>query len=920
MKFKSALSPLLGLALLLSFAHHGMAQTARGSGQRISGGASFSLTTSGTSGASTLSGGVLNIPIYSGGSSSSAFSALTASTTANTIDNLNFANTWVWSSATSQNPLSLTATGLTSGSLLTLTTTAGATALNITGNMALNGTTTMVTVNATTYNSLTASAAYKINGTSVFFEPNNDITSVAAGSGALATQLIATANSTGIGGNALSLMTSGIRNTAIGFGAMGKVTSGSSNTAVGYNALSNETTGSGSTALGYQALLNQTYSDALSDGNVAIGYQAGSGITGGFENIVIGPRVAAGSNSANMQFSVVIDPENSGSNGGGNLSVFVGSKTSQLLLSSSVIIGSDTSFLQTGSGNSQTIIGANVARTNLGTDALVHSRIILIGVDSNLDTALANTATVIGIGSGKPGTFDTSVGFGALSGTITNGNGSVAFGYNSLNGVTTGVKNLGVGFGAGSAITTGSNNTVIGNAPGSTTLTTGSNNILIGVNNAIDATTSTSSNEIHIGGTGGDWVKVTGTNTNSTEVTTINGALTIPGTATLSAISGSTQCLHVSSAGLISGTGSDCGSGGGAVSSVSGDGTFITNSVTSGAVTLTLGNAAANTVWGNATGGTAAASYTSSPSLTSLTATTVTGTTGNFPTLNFTNALGTTITGTNIIATSALTSKASTTTVTAQIGNSTTTGIPLNITTTGSAGALGFTTSNGQTWTMIPSPQTNGSDQLFINAVSATTSTGNWLGYRFGGAANKWFFGDDATNAYFQTVHGMYFQSGAVANNPTQGTTGAQLSIQNNNLVSLPQITTDATHTDATVCEDTTSHALYFGSGTAGICLGTSSARYKRDIVTLPIGLAQLSRLKPVSFYYKKGHGDNGAKEQWGFIAEDMVKTMPKLVDLDKDGKPNSVDLVGLIPVLVHSVQEQQKEINDLKKQIAKTR
>src|SRR6185312_8678404 len=50
-------------------------------------------------------------------------------------------------------------------------------------------------------------------------------------------------------------------------------------------------------------------------------------------------------------------------------------------------------------------------------------------------------------------------------------------------------------------------------------------------------------------------------------------------------------------------------------------------------------------------------------------------------------------------------------------------------------------------------------------------------------------------------------------------------------------LTTDSTHTTATVCEDTTSHQFYFGSGTAGVCAGTSSARFKTAIGALTYGL-----------------------------------------------------------------------------------
>lgn len=142
--------------------------------------------------------------------------------------------------------------------------------------------------------------------------------------------------------------------------------------------------------------------------------------------------------------------------------------------------------------------------------------------------------------------------------------------------------------------------------------------------------------------------------------------------------------------------------------------------------------------------------------------------------------------------------------------------------------------------------------------------------------------------------------------------TGAQstfLSADTNGLISLPKIASDTAHTDASVCEDTTTHALYSGSGTLGICLGTSSARYKRDINPLDEGLVQVLSLDTKRFFYKPGHGDNGAREQFGFLAEDVFKVMPKLVGLDKTGKPNSVDLLGMVPVMVRAIQQQQDEI-----------
>lgn len=139
-------------------------------------------------------------------------------------------------------------------------------------------------------------------------------------------------------------------------------------------------------------------------------------------------------------------------------------------------------------------------------------------------------------------------------------------------------------------------------------------------------------------------------------------------------------------------------------------------------------------------------------------------------------------------------------------------------------------------------------------------------------------------------------------------------------LVTLPAITSDATHTDATVCEDTTTHALYAGSGTLGVCLGTSSARYKRDIKPLPVGLTQLMAVKPVQYFYRQGHGDNGARLQYGVTAENMAKAIPALASNDVDGRPNTADLVGLVPVLVKAVQEQQAEIEALQRQVVSLR
>jgi hypothetical protein len=135
-------------------------------------------------------------------------------------------------------------------------------------------------------------------------------------------------------------------------------------------------------------------------------------------------------------------------------------------------------------------------------------------------------------------------------------------------------------------------------------------------------------------------------------------------------------------------------------------------------------------------------------------------------------------------------------------------------------------------------------------------------------------------------------------------------------LVSLPNIGSDATHTDASICEDTTTHALYSGSGTLGVCLGTSSARYKHDIADLDAGLLEIMALQPKSYHVNADHGDP-SKTLYGFLAEDGASVVPDLVGFDTEGRPNTFDYLGIVPVLVKAMQQQQREIEVLKAELA---
>lgn len=116
-------------------------------------------------------------------------------------------------------------------------------------------------------------------------------------------------------------------------------------------------------------------------------------------------------------------------------------------------------------------------------------------------------------------------------------------------------------------------------------------------------------------------------------------------------------------------------------------------------------------------------------------------------------------------------------------------------------------------------------------------------------------------------------------------------------------LASDAASTDNTVCINS-SGTLLKGSGTLGICLGTSSARYKNRIGNLQDGLAEIMKLRPVNFYYNNEMGHDPAKIQYGFTAEQVVHVLPALVDLDSQRRPNTVDILGMMPIVVRSIQQ----------------
>lgn len=129
-----------------------------------------------------------------------------------------------------------------------------------------------------------------------------------------------------------------------------------------------------------------------------------------------------------------------------------------------------------------------------------------------------------------------------------------------------------------------------------------------------------------------------------------------------------------------------------------------------------------------------------------------------------------------------------------------------------------------------------------------------------------------------------------------------------------------------------------------GTLTATSDRRRKRNISPSSYGLKEVLKLDPITFQYKKKTVDENAprlvrnriknpekaaltlaktkknlerqaaKEHIGFIAQDVRKILPLLVEKEKDQDLLTLNSVELIPVLVKAIQELSAEVEELKK------
>ena len=127
----------------------------------------------------------------------------------------------------------------------------------------------------------------------------------------------------------------------------------------------------------------------------------------------------------------------------------------------------------------------------------------------------------------------------------------------------------------------------------------------------------------------------------------------------------------------------------------------------------------------------------------------------------------------------------------------------------------------------------------------------------------------------------------------------------------------------------------------SGVVL-TSDERLKKNIATLTLNVEKLKQVKGVSYELKKtssvpiiidstanlapasktdslGIGGTTRKTRYGVLAQEVKEVFPELVDQRENGYYN-VDYIGLIPVLIEAIKEQQEMIDEMQEQIDELR
>lgn len=132
--------------------------------------------------------------------------------------------------------------------------------------------------------------------------------------------------------------------------------------------------------------------------------------------------------------------------------------------------------------------------------------------------------------------------------------------------------------------------------------------------------------------------------------------------------------------------------------------------------------------------------------------------------------------------------------------------------------------------------------------------------------------------------------------------------------VTMPGLASSSAPTTGSVCWTTSTGNLTVDTTVS--CLA-SIRRIKEKIEPLPEGLKTVLQMQPVSYQLKKEYNPQNLGPMVGFIAEDVEKVDDRLVGRDRKGNLMGVRYMQYTAVLTKAIQEQQRQIEELKKEFS---
>jgi hypothetical protein len=130
-----------------------------------------------------------------------------------------------------------------------------------------------------------------------------------------------------------------------------------------------------------------------------------------------------------------------------------------------------------------------------------------------------------------------------------------------------------------------------------------------------------------------------------------------------------------------------------------------------------------------------------------------------------------------------------------------------------------------------------------------------------------------------------------------------------------PALTQTSVAQTGTLCWTTGTGAITVDTTVA--CLA-SSARFKMHDKPLDIGLDAVMKMRPVSYDLRPEFNPTHLGRQVGLMAEEVGAIDERLIGRDGNGDIKGVRYMQLTAVLVRAIQDQQREIDELKKALGR--